>query len=183
MSEYKGPSYKRDDQRPVSERRYNRLTQRNGQDNIFKTAKEQESFINNEGEHYQLPHRFEQISNKTFLPKPINKEKLHRNLERVKQLEEQAINEKGYKVPFLNQTKIDSSDFNYEELKKHQEILSKTIRKKNRSNHYQTAYNTDRFNETHEEVYKAHSLSDSDIRTVAMRLIKEKTDFLLFENS
>lgn len=183
MSEYKGPSFKRHDQRPVSERRFNRLTQRNGQDNIFKTAKEQESYVNNEGEHYQLPHRIEQISNKTFLPKPINKEKLHRNLERVKQLENQTINEKGYKVPFLNQTKINSTDFNYEELKKQQEILSKTIRKKNRSHHYQTAYNTDRFNGTHVVEYEEHSLSDRDIRTIAMRLIKEKSDFLLFENS
>lgn len=200
MSEYDGPAFNKRQHRSNKNRRFNRLTDRDGSKRIFDTTRSQTADKQDEPLYYELPKKVRSMDQREDLAPPVDRQQLNARIENA-QLHQSVNGKERYSVPFLKQQHADSSDkvfLNQQAVDNEPEVAveesSYQPSERFKSQRYQPALTEQPIalskNKTDasvsiatEEHSEEKSINASKIREVAMRLTKEKSSYLLFEYS
>lgn len=198
MSEYDGPAFNKRKHQSNKNRRFNRLTDRDGSKRIFDTTRNQVSDNKEEPLYYELPKKVRGINQRKDLAPPVDRQQLNARIENAKHHQANDGKER-YSVPFLKKQESNSTDKGFlnqqeEATEMEAETYSYQPSERFKSERYQPALteqpallnkNNAEASESIESLaqHEAKSIRASQIREVAVRLAKEKSSYLLFEYS
>ena len=102
VSEYDGPAFNKRQHRSNKNRRFNRLTDRDGSKSIFDTTRSQTADKHDEPLYYELPKKVRSIDQREDLAPPVDRQQLNARIENA-QLHQSVNGKERYSVPFLKQ--------------------------------------------------------------------------------
>lgn len=200
VSEYDGPAFNKRQHRSDKNRRFNRLTDRDGSKRIFDNTRNQTADKHDEPLYYELPKKVRSIDQREDLAPPVDRQQLNARIENA-QLHQSVNGKERYSVPFLKQQHSDSSDkvfLNQQVADSEPEAAAEETTyqpsERFKSKRYQPALTEQpiALSKSRADVTmpietaaqsEAKSIEASKIREVAVRLTKEKSSYLLFEYS
>lgn len=200
VGEYDGPAFNKRQHRSNKNRRFNRLTDRDGSKRIFDNTRNQTSDKQDEPLYYELPMKVRSMDQHEDLAPPVDRQQLNTKIENA-QLHQSGNGKEQYSVPFLQLQQSDSSDkvfLNQQAVDREPEAAAEESsyrpNERFKSKRYQPALTEQPITLSKSRTdatvpietaaqSEAKSIKASQVREVAVRLTKEKSSYLLFEYS